>query len=425
MKRSIASLLAVLLSVGLPACGDDQAPNNSSGGTSGTSGTASGGNAAIAGNSTAGQATAGSADGAGSSTGGSGGGGEPGSAGRGESGAGPITPPGSEPSPMPVISQDVPAFASSTASGSNPDYAKDGKPSPSWSSASVPAWLAYDLSGVPSEKRKQVLVAWYDGASVAFINPTVDASLHWPIDYTLEINTAAGGGDPPADGWKVVATVTGNDRNTRQRLVDFEGANWVRMNVSKSSSPDTVGLDLDVHSAPDGASDSWLFMGDSITFLSTTYLFSDLPALVHAEAPERWPAVIPAAIGGTNTVTALDAIDETIEDYPGRFVVLAYGTNDHADDYHMEELVQAVIAAGKIPVVPHMPWSSATNIQDSGPKINAIIDALYEKYPQIVHGPDFWTIFENRSDLIPTGDVHPNDLGQKEFRKQWALAMTQ
>ena len=54
-----------------------------------------------------------------------------------------------------------------------------------------------------------------------------------------------------------------------------------------------------------------------------------------------------------------------------------------------------------------------------------LIDALYVKYPQIVHGPDFWAVFSGRTDLIPADDIHPNDAGQEEFRKQWAIVMAQ
>ncbi len=94
------------------------------------------------------------------------------------------------------------------------------------------------------------------------------------------------------------------------------------------------------------------------------------------------------------------------------------------NEYQMEGLVQAVLAAGKVPVVPHMPWSAQVTIQASGPLINQAIDDLYVKYPSILRGPDFWAIFNGRTDLIPANDIHPNDAGQEEFRKQWALAMT-
>ena len=43
--------------------------------------------------------------------------------------------------------------------------------------------------------------------------------------------------------------------------------------------------------------------------------------------------------------------------------------------------------------------------------------------PEIVRGPDLWAAFLNRTDLIPSGDVHPNDAGQVELRKQWATTI--
>jgi len=402
MTRTITGLF-LLLGLGIAGCGsgDDDGDNKDNQAGSSSSGAA---------------AQGGKANG----TGGSGSSGKPTTSG----GAPPMTPPGSTPSPMPVISKDVPAFASSNTAASTPDKAQDLNPKSNWTSTAVPAWLAYDLSDVPAADREQVLIAWYTGATLDFINDKPSAGQHLPIDYSLELNKAAGGGAAPEDGWEVIEAVTGNNRNTRQRLVKLDGANWIRINVTKSSAPGEVGLDLDVHSAPDGATDSWLFMGDSITFMSTSYLFSDLPALVTGLAPTRYPAIIPGAIGGTNTNTALEAIDATMENFPGRFVTLNYGTNDHPNDYHMEELVQKVIAAGKAPVVPHMPWAPDKMRQMEAIEINAMIDALYEKYPEILRGPDLYAVFEDRTDLIPTGDIHPNDDGQAELRKQWAQAMT-
>jgi hypothetical protein len=395
MKRSI-SCVVMLLGLGIFGCSSD-------GGT---------GNGAAGGGAGKGTGTAGStSSGGGQST---------------SDAGGPPTLPGSTPSPTPLISGDAPAFASSSDSNNGgPDQAKDRKPDTRWSSTAIPAWLAYDLSGVPVEQRQQVLIAWYGGIAADFLNPKPDPGKRLPIDYTLEKNDAPGGAAPPEDGWDVIATVTGNDRNARQRLVDLAGANWVRMNVTKGAATDAVAIDLDVHAAPDGATDSWLLMGDSITFISTTYLFSDLPALVHERKPDRFPAIIPAGIGGTNTTSALAGIDNTLTDYPGRFVGLAYGTNDHVVEFKMEELVKKVIALGKTPVIPHMPWSSSTITQTDGPQINKIIDDLYVKYPEILRGPDLWALFTDRPDLIPAGDVHPNEDGQRALRAEWAKAMTQ
>jgi hypothetical protein len=324
--------------------------------------------------------------------------------------------------PMPIISQGAPAYSSGNQSaGAPPSNADDANPASAWVSDALPAWIAYDLSGVTAAKRQNVLVAWYDYKALDFLNPTPSSSLQLPTSYSLEANTAAGGGSPPTAGWTQLASVSGNIESSRQHLVNLAGANWLRMSISQGSDANNVAVDLDVHSAPSGATDSWLFMGDSITFISLPRAFSDLPALVQAAKPAYYPAIIDAAIGGTSTSTALLAIDDTLAHFPGRFVVLAYGTNDHPAEFQMEALVKKVIAAGKVPVVPHMPWSDQRTTE--GPQNNAIIDALYAAYPEIVRGPDLWSAFLGRTDLIPAGDVHPNSQGQEVLRQQWAAAM--
>jgi len=329
--------------------------------------------------------------------------------------------------PMPVISHGVPVFASGTAPAVQTSAANDTNEASMWVSSAVPTWLAYDLSSVPTSQRQQVLVAWYAPWALGYINaaPISDA-FQIPIDYTIETNPAAGGGSAPTAGWTTLVSVTDNNRNTRQHLLNLVGANWIRLRSTRSSNPASIAIEMDVHSAPEGASDSWLFMGDSITGWAA-HLFSDLPKRVNSLATSRWPAVVGAAIGGSNTGSALNVIDDTLAGYPGRFVALCYGTNDgntSGFSDNLEALILKVIAAGKVPVIPHMPWSDIPDQLNKAPGINARIDALCTKYPAVRRGPDLYAAFSGRTDLIPSGDVHPNDAGNKEMRRLWALSMT-
>jgi hypothetical protein len=323
---------------------------------------------------------------------------------------------------MPRISAGVPAFASGNIG--MPANANDGDPATSWVSDKLPAWIAYDLSRAPGAQRQNVMVVWNALHAPDYLHTSPPAGAQMPTDYTIEINGAPGGTSAaPTSGWVQVAAIHGNLVNSIEHTVALSGSNWVRMSIT-GSTDSNVAVDLDVFSAPNGCSDCWMFMGDSITFMTMVYAFSDLPLLVHQATAARWPVVIDAAIGGTNTMTATSVINSTLSGFPGRFVVLAYGTNDIPNMFQMEGLVQSVIAVGKIPVVPHMPWSALSNIQSSGPQINQAIDALYAKYPQIVHGPDLWTAFMNRTDLIPANDVHPNSAGQAFLRQQWAQVIS-
>jgi hypothetical protein len=324
---------------------------------------------------------------------------------------------------MRLISRGAPAFASSTAYNSAASKANDDDPSAVWTPTRTPAWIAYDLSAVPSDQRQRSLVVWNDVRPGYIYDPPENPFWAVPIDYTIDINEAPGGA-PPADGWETVVTVSGNGLATVQHPIELAGRNWVRMNIARSSDPaGGLVLDMNVFSAPEGATDSWLFMGDSITFAAMTYYQSDLPALVEKATAVRHPAIIDGAIAGTSALTAVNVLDDTMKALPGPFVVLAYGTNDLPDEFagNMETLVEKVIATGRVPVVPHMPWSDQRT--DRGPAINASIDALYAKYPSILRGPDLWAFFENRTDLVPPGDLHPNDVGKEELRKQWAAVM--
>jgi hypothetical protein len=328
---------------------------------------------------------------------------------------------------MPEISAGAPAFASSSSNYQGvASMANDNDPLTSWSPSALPAWIAYDLSAAPPSERRSALVVWNALHAGSYINTSAPSGASMPTAYTIEVNAAPGGtAAPPTDGWTEVAAVTNNLRNTVETPIVMGGANWVRMSVTASTDP-TLSIDMDVFSAPHGATDAWLFMGDSITYITMPYAWNDVPKLVNTARSDRRPAVINAAIGGTNTSTAAAVVDDTMTGFPGRYVVLAYGTNDNVSQgatLEMETLVQDVIAAGKVPVVPHMPWSDTAAVQANGPIINHAIDALYAKYPQILRGPDLWTAFMGRTDLIPSGDVHPNSQGQEFLRQQWADVM--
>src|SRR3954469_6842229 len=172
------------------------------------------------------------------------------------------------PAPMRLISTRVPAVASSSR-GFPAGSANDIDYRTYWRSASVPAWLAYDLSSVPSGQRGNVVVAWYNDPITPDYNYTLGKSVPYnlPSAYTIEAN-AAGGGTVPGSGWVVLTTVTGNTYHSRQHALNLNGYNWVRINVSAVSGNGAnrdVALNMDVHDASAGVQDSWIFYGDYIS----------------------------------------------------------------------------------------------------------------------------------------------------------------
>ena len=86
-------------------------------------------------------------------------------------------------------------------------------------------------------------------------------------------------------------------------------------------------------------------------------------------------------------------------------------------------MVQAVISAGKVPVVPTIPWARTGDVQTCGPGLNAKIQLIYTNFPQVVHGPDLWAFFSTHQNLISGDNLHPSEAGYVAYRQQWADAM--
>lgn len=337
--------------------------------------------------------------------------------------------------PSAVISRNVPAFVSS---GYSPAYrANDDSYDSSWRSVGAPAWLAYDLSQVPASQRSSVLVVWYNE------NYYYDHTLiHYPAynipkNYTIDVNSAPGGGHPPISGWVTLVTVIDNHYHSRQHVIDMTGNNWIRIHVTAvDGSPENydVNINIDVYNAKSGTSDDWIFFGDSITAGAMGHLtikgVRSFAELINARSPHNFPVQESGGIAYLISDDGAKNINTWLSLFPGHFVGLSYGTNDAlncvsgANFYsNYVTMVQAVLKTGKIPVVSRIPWGGSGNIQRCAPALNAKIDALYKAFPQIIKGPDFWSFFQNHQKLISNDNINPTDAGFGAFRQQWANTM--
>ncbi len=336
---------------------------------------------------------------------------------------------------IPLISRSVPAFASSASYPAS--NANDDSYDTTWRSQSTPAWLAYDLSSVPASQRGKVLVAWYNETYNYDHTIIRYDAYNMPQDYTIDVNAGRGGNSPPGTGWITLVTVKGNHYHSREHVVDMAGKNWIRMNVTAvdgSVQNFDASINMDIYSESYGAVDDWVFFGDSITAgameHSTTGGVKSFAQLINARLPNHFPAQEAGGIAYLTSADGAKYINTWLQLFPGTYVALSYGTNDangcvNADDFYNNyvTMVQAVLHAGKSPVVPRIPWGRTANIQNCGPALNARIDALNQAFPQIIKGPDLWTFFLHNQNLISNDNIHPTDAGFGAYRQQWANAM--
>ena len=154
--------------------------------------------------------------------------------------------------------------------------------------------------------------------------------------------------------------------------------------------------------------------------------------LVHALKPAYYPLFQDGGIGGLRSAEGAAYVPTWLNQFPGQYVTLNYGTNDataSAGDqtivkpFHdnMRTMVQAVLAAGKTPVIPTIPWGRTSSLQANVPVLNQQIAALEAEFPQIVPGPDLYAYFKANQGLISGDGIHPTwDNGYAGLRQQWA-----
>ena len=334
--------------------------------------------------------------------------------------------------PTKLISRSVPAFASSgTASnGNDADY------NTTWKPTSTAAWLTYDLSSVSAANRKQVLLVWYNEATLAF-DPAMalESAIRIPQNYTIEINTAAGGTTAPTTGWTTKTTVTGNKYHSRQQVLDMTGANWIRLSVTAVLGGSKADINVDVYDASQGLADDWIIYGSSTPSAAMNHTvvgntLQSFSQMVNQAKPNYFPVQENGSISGINTLDGVNNINTWLAQFPGKYVAIALGAND-ADECvapatfysNFVIMINAVTSAGKIPVVPLFNWSKLAPVQSCGPGLIQEIKQLYIDYPQVVQGPDFWTFFMNNPQLISSDNTHPTDIGLGIYRQMWAQTM--
>ena len=333
---------------------------------------------------------------------------------------------------MTLISRGVPAFAS-TGKASD---ANDSDYNTYWRSSRLPATLAFDLSSVDPSHRNRILLVWYNDPTYSYDHTLLGAvGYNNPGSYTVEGNAAPGGGNPPVEDWVVLATVKNNTVHSKEHVLNFTGYNWVRMNFTASDgSPRNadVLVNLDIYDVGSGIDDGWLFTGDSITANGMGHTnFQDARSESFGNQVNSIAQITPpqenAGMPGWISAGALPYMPAWLQAFPGKFVAISFGTNDAAGAAppsvfytNLSRLLGEVVAAGKTPVVPTIPWSRDPTHAANIPGLNTEIRKLYSKNHCALPGPDLYELFKSHPELISADNVHPTDAGYAELRSSWA-----
>ncbi|HEX3903195.1 MAG TPA: GDSL-type esterase/lipase family protein [Polyangia bacterium] len=358
----------------------------------------------------------------------------------------------------PLISVGAPAFASPNANAAaavtNGVYHNGG-----WNggspTADAPSWIALQLTAGPT----RVLFSWDDGGTYDYdyytaITPRPQTVYGLPTEYHIDVSADSTDG---SDGtWKTVVPTVENQVRTRAHSFDFTGMSWVKMVITNSpggmpdagvAEPGGVVIgQIDVHDLSATGSclpdDTWFFMGDSITAFAYDRGPTHQPsfaAAINAALPNYFPAMINGGIGSEKSGDGLARLQNALDWNPDyRFFLLGYGTNDAANGQiavetfqsNMQMMVDMTRAAGKVPIIPHIPYSGDGQHGDI-PQYNAAIDTLTTQNG-LLAGPDFYSYFmTNASTAFTCGcsggrmtdNLHPNEAGLQEMNTLWATQM--
>jgi lysophospholipase L1-like esterase len=281
-------------------------------------------------------------------------------------------------------------------------------------SAATQPWVAIDLG----RSATRLLVQVYSVKSATV-----------PASYRLE--TSGNSTDGRNGTWTTALTVTGNTVHAREHAIGFSGQRWLRLVVlgAQAAAQGQVQLnEIGVRDASRGTSDSWAFMGDSITAVTYPPGPATFAAKVHQAHQNYYPMMLDLGVRGATAADALAQYTVALARYPDvQNWVVAFGTNDAAaggsaaKDYgtKLTQLIRGLQAAGKQVYVPRIPWT--TSHPAAIPAFNAARDAAVAQTGAF-DGPDFYAWFQQHPDQLSDG-THPNAAGKQVMNQMWADAV--
>ena len=326
--------------------------------------------------------------------------------------------------PNKLVSGGLKAYTGTTTT----DYLTDGYLT-NWKSSSAKE-IALNVGEGPTK----LLVNWESYGDCAWATDFTSGCGHSGVALSnFKILTSANSTDGTDGDWEVAATIENNPVMARGVEIDFVGKSWFKF-VSEGD----VGqiLEIEAFDMSAGGTDTWFFMGTSISQMGIKQQDTDSTTaqLIHARFPEYTPAMLRGGIGCINSTEVVEHLGEYLE-YAGnvKFWAIEMGTNDawgggdwNLQTYvdNMQTIIDSAKAHGIMPVIARI---IATDSSKAGWQINpAFLDAVDKLVADnnLPAGPDFFTYFREHPELLGSDGVHPNaDGGGQAMHHLWAEAL--
>lgn len=234
--------------------------------------------------------------------------------------------------------------------------------------------------------------------------------------------------------WVEAASIEDNPVMARGVEIDFAGKSWFKF-VSSGE----VGqlLEIEAFDMSRGGTDTWFFMGTSISQMGIKQQDTDSTTaqLIHARFPEYTPAMMRGGIGCINSTEVVQHIDDYLR-YAGnvKFWAIEMGTNDawgggdwNLSTYvsNMQTIIDSAKSHGITPVIARI---IATDSARAGWQVNQkFLDAVDKlaKDNALPAGPDFFSFFKEHPEMLASDGVHPNadTRGGQAMHRLWAEAL--
>lgn len=326
--------------------------------------------------------------------------------------------------PNKLVSGGLPAYTGTTTT----DYLTDGYLT-NWKSSN-----AKEIALNVGEGPQKLLINWESYGDCAWATDFTSNCGHTGVALSnFKILTSSNSTDGTDGDWTEAASIENNPVMARGVEIDFAGKSWFKF-VSEGE----VGqiLEIEAFDMSAGGTDTWFFMGTSISQMGIKQQDTDSTTaqLIHARFPDYTPAMLRGGIGCINSTEVVEHLDEYLE-YAGnvKFWAIEMGTNDawgggdwNLQTYvdNMQTIVDAAKARGITPIIARI---IATDSSKAGWQINPAFLEAVDKLVEdngLPQGPDFYGYFKEHPELIGSDGVHPNaDGGGQAMHHLWAEAL--